>query len=398
MSAAASALLLGVLLALVAPVCLYCLLLTGAAPFGLRYRPPAAHRLRRFAVLVPAHNEEAVLGRLLDSLAVMDYPPDLVQVCVVADNCTDGTAALARARGALVYERRDPTHLGKGYALAWLLAELEREGQRFEAYGIVDADTVLSPNFLHAMNRRLEVGAQAVQAYYTVLPVRGTAAEHLREAALALVHYLRPAGKAALGLSCGLKGNGMCFARAVVERFGWPAAGLAEDVEVYLLLAAAGVRVEFAPEAVVWAEMPSTLGGARGQNLRWEAGRLAALRRQALPLLRRSLARRDVAALDAAVEQLVPPLSVPVLLSGFCLVGGVLLRAPAVVGTATALLTLLALHVLAGLALARVSGQVYCALAMAPLYVAWKAGIYGRALLGRAERRWVRTARVGGGG
>lgn len=398
MTTAASALVLGVLLLLVAPVCLYCLLLTGAAPFGLRRRPPAACRLRRFAVLVPAHDEEPVLARLLDSLAAQDYPSELMRVCVVADNCTDGTAALARARGALVYERRDPVHIGKGYALAWLLAELEREGQRFDAYVIVDADSVLSANFLHAVNRRLEAGARAVQAYYTVLPVRGTAAERLREAALALVHYLRPAGKAALGLSCGLKGNGMCFDRAVIERFGWPVAGLAEDVEMHLLLVAAGVRVQFAPEAVVRAEMPPTLGGARGQNLRWEAGRVAALRRQALPLLRRALVRRDLVALDAALEQLVPPLSVPVLLAGLGLAGGVLLRAPVVAGTAAALLALLALHVLAGLLLARVSGQVYRALAMAPLYVAWKATLYGRALVGRVERRWVRTARVGGGG
>lgn len=394
MTDAVSTLVLVLLIALVGPVCLYCLLLTGAAPFGLQRRLPAARRLRRFAVLVPAHDEEPVLGRLLDSLAALDYPPELVQVCVVADNCTDGTAALARARDALVVERREPERSGKGYALAWLLAELERMGQRFDAYVIVDADSVLSANFLHAMNRRLEAGARAVQAYYTVLPLRGTVAESLRAAALALVHYLRPAGKAALGLSCGLKGNGMCFDRSVVERFGWPVTGLAEDVEMHLLLVAAGERVAFAPEAVVRAEMPATLGGARGQNLRWEAGRLAALRRQALPLLRRALVRRDPVALDAALEQVVPPLSVPVLLAGLGLVAGVLLRVPAVVGTAAALLVLLGLHVLAGLALARAPGRAYRALAMAPLYMGWKAGIYGRALLGRAERRWVRTARA----
>ncbi len=397
MTAVASLLALVLLLTLVAPVCLYCLLLTGAAPFGLRRRPPEARRLRRFAVLVPAHDEEPVLGRLLDSLAALDYPPELVRVYVVADNCTDGTAALARARGALALERRDLARPGKGYALAWLLAELERMGQRFDAYVIVDADSVLSPNFLHAMNRRLEAGARAVQAYYTVLPLHGTAAEALRAAALALVHFLRPAGKAALGLSCGLKGNGMGFDRTVVERFGWPVAGLAEDVEMHLLLVAAGVRVAFAPEAVVRAEMPATLGGARGQNLRWEAGRLTALRRQALPVLWRALARRDLVALDAALEQLVPPLSVPMLLAGLGLVAGVLLRAPAVVGTAAVLLVLLALHVLAGLALARAPARVYRVLAMAPLYVGWKAWIYGRALVGRAERRWVRTARLGRG-
>jgi cellulose synthase/poly-beta-1,6-N-acetylglucosamine synthase-like glycosyltransferase len=350
--------------------------------------------VRRFAVLIPAHDEEPVLARLLASLNQVSYPRRMFDVCVVADNCTDATAAIAAARGARVFERRDPENGGKGLALAWLLKQLAAAGLIYDAYVVLDADSAVSPNFLTAMNERLNAGARVVQGYYTVLPMRGTRAESLRQAALALVHFLRPAAKTALGASCGLKGNGMCFHHAVIERFGWPSAGLAEDVEFHLMLVEAGIRVSFAPEAVVRAEMPDSLSGSRTQNMRWEAGRLATIRRHALPLLGRGLRRRNVAALDAALEQLTPPLSVPVALAVVVLVAGLLLRLPVVWLSAAAMLAVIALYVLAGLLLARAPLRVYRALLHAPIYIGWKAFLYARALAGRGDRRWVRTERV----
>jgi cellulose synthase/poly-beta-1,6-N-acetylglucosamine synthase-like glycosyltransferase len=379
----------------VAPVCLYLVTLTVAAPFGsVRRRAQRPGPVRRFAVLIPAHDEEPVLGRLLASLQGLSYPPNLFDVYVVADNCADATPAIGRARGATVYERRDTENAGKGHALRWLLGELDRAGRVYDAYVVLDADSVVSSNFLWAMNERLTGGARVVQGYYTVLPVRNTRSEALREGALALVHFLRPAAKTAMRASAGLKGNGMCFHRSVIERFGWPSSGLAEDVEFHLTLVAAGIRVVFAPEAVVRAEMPASLGGSDSQNMRWEAGRLATIRRQALPLLWQGLRRRDVAAVDAAVEQLVPPLSVPVALAGVVLVGGAVPGLRPVWVTAAALLGAIIAHVAAGLWLAEAPPRVYRALLYAPIYVAWKALLYARALAGRRDRRWVRTERA----
>lgn len=389
---------------LVAPVCLYLVVLTLAAPFGTGrrrgVRPPPTLPQRggqegRFAVLVPAHDEEPVLGRLLASLAELSYPHNRYDVVVVADNCSDATAAIARARGAVVYERQDTTAVGKGHALRWLLGELERSGRAYEAYVVLDADSVVSTNFLQAMSERLTGGAQVIQAYYTVLPMYGSRTESLREAALALVHFLRPAAKTVLHASAGLKGNGMCFHRDVIARFGWPAHGLAEDVEFHLTLVRAGIPVEFAPEAIVRAEMPASLSRAGTQNLRWEAGRIATIRRQALPLLWYGLRRRNIAAIDAAIEQFVPPLSVPVAITGVILVAGLVLDLTPVWLVAAVLLGIVGLHVAFGLWLAGVPGRVYRALLHAPVYVGWKALLYARALLGRREHRWVRTERLG---
>ena len=394
MGALVGALLIVPLLGVVLPFCIYLALLTVVAPFGARRPPRHAGPLRRFALLVPAHNEELVVGRLLGSLAELAYPSELFDTWVVADNCTDSTAAVAGGGGAVVVERHDLERRGKGFALQWLLDEIGRSGRRYDAYIVLDADSVVSANLLTAMNDRLNAGARVVQGYYTVLPLRGSPAESLRQAALALVHYLRPTAKTALGLSCGLKGNGMAFERSVLERFGWPCAGLTEDVELHLRLVAAGLRVAFAPEAVVWGEMPATLGRADSQNLRWEAGRLATLRRQALPLLRQGLRTRSPAAVDAALEQFMPPLSVPVAVAGGCLLAGLLLGQQWVVLTAALLLGVIGVYVLAGLLLARSPLRVYRALLHAPVYLLWKAALYGRALTGRHDGRWIRTERL----
>lgn len=377
----------------VLPACLYTGLLTIAAPFGLRRtRRAAASSGRRFAVLVPAHDEAAVLGRTLECLMALDYPRRLVDVWVVADNCSDGTAAIARGYDARVCERRDAALTGKGHALGWLLGELTAAGERYDAYLVVDADSVLSPNYLQAMDGCLARGAPAAQGYYTVLAVHGSRSEALRGVALALVHYLRPAAKMALGASSGLKGNGMCFARTVIERFGWSTTGLAEDVEFNLVLASAGIRVAFVPEAVVRGEIPPSLKAAESQNRRWEAGRVSAVR-AAVPVLLTGLRRRNVVAIDAAIEQLVPPLSAPVALAAMCLAAGITLSAWTIAAAALLALGVFATYVAAGLLLAGATRAQWKALLFAPAYIGWKVMLYLKVLLGPRQRAWVRTRR-----
>lgn len=386
------------LIFVVFPVCVYLVLLTAAAPFGARAAAACGTApARRFAVLIPAHNEELVLGRLLTSLHALDYPRRLFDVYVVADNCADDTEAVAGGHGATVYARRDAARPGKGAALDWLINAIARTGRRYDAYLILDADSVVSANALTALSARLAHGSPVIQTYYTVLPLHGSRAESLRAAALALVHFARPAAKTALGLSAGLKGNGMCFATTVIERFGWPSNGLAEDVEFHLTLVRAGLRVSFAPEVVVQGEMPSSLSDAGSQNMRWEAGRLAAARRQALPLLVLGLRRRSLAIIDAAVEQIIPPLSVPAALACLCAGAGIVLGERTLWLTATVMLAIIAIHVFAGLLLARAPSHAYRALMHVPLYLGWKSLLYARALAGRHERRWVRTERAQSG-
>ena len=395
--------LVGSLLAL--PVA-YLLLLTGsAAAQEVRQRRRAGTHAAdqfgapttRFLVLVPAHNEEALLPATLDSLSRLDYPGELYTIHVVADNCDDRTAEIARAKGAggfrvRVHERRDPEARGKGHALRWLLERVWASGEAHDAVVILDADSVVTPNFLRAMAARLECDERVIQAYYAVRDPQRSWGAGLRYAALTAVHYLRPSARMGLGCSSGLKGNGMVFAADIPRRYRWTN-DLAEDVEYHMQLILAGERVTFAPEAVLYAAMPTTLRGAQTQNVRWERGRLEQVRRYAPQLLRASLARRSFLLFDAAVEQLIPPFSVIIGATLALLPAAILARARRTTALGLALLAGEAIYSLAALVLARAPRSVYRALLYAPAFIAWKTWLYIRVLLGLDRAGWVRTAR-----
>ena len=368
-------------------------LLSVAAILWRRAPAPIAPR-HRFAILIPAHDEEILLPRLLASLDELDYPRHLYTVYVVADNCTDRTAERARAAGALTYERSDLERTGKGHALQWLLGQLRERGDPRDAYVLLDADTLVAPTLLRVFGAHLARGDRAIQAYYGVLNDDASWQATLRHIALLLYNGLRPRGRDALGLSAGLRGNGMCFQAALLERGGWEASGLAEDAEFHLRLVADGVRVRYAAQASVLAEMPVSLRQARSQNLRWERGRLQLLRSYGPSLLRMAIARRDPAPIDALAEQATPPLSVLTLLTTLTLAVTAALRQRRARRMAVAVLLGQVGYVGSGLALARAHPAVYLALLRAPLYAAWKLGLYLVALLGRRDRRWVRTPRA----
>jgi 1,2-diacylglycerol 3-beta-glucosyltransferase len=364
-----------------------------------RARGPAAAPARiRFDVLVPAHDEEPVIGATLDALAALDYPPEHYRVHVIADHCTDRTVDIARAAGVEVHEHADERR-GKGPALAWVIARLldSPAGDAPDVVVIVDADTIVDKGFLREVELAVVAGAEAVQGQYRVRDPETSAAAGLRAAALASRHHLRPLGRTAIGASCGLYGNGMAFTAAVLRGREW-SGHLTEDIEFQMELLLDGIRVAYAPGAVVEAEMPSTLEDARTQNERWERGRIELARRYVPPLARAAVARgtaNRVAAVDAILDHLVPPLSVL-----GAAVGGVTVASAATGGRSGARSGLLlcgavGAHVLSALVLARAPASVYRALVHAPAMVVWKARLWLRMLAGPGEGGWVRTARRG---
>src|SRR5262249_32852895 len=138
-----------------------------------------------FAILIPAHNEETILHKLLESLSELAYPEELYSVYVIADNCTDNTAELARQfAGVQAYERFNQEKRGKGYALNWMLQQLEESQQVYDAYIVLDADSVVVPGFLRAFAKELGRGAKALQACNTVLNVTDSPSTALRWVAL----------------------------------------------------------------------------------------------------------------------------------------------------------------------------------------------------------------------
>ena len=357
----------------------------------------------RLAVLVPAHNEELVLAATVDRLRQSDYPADRWDAWVVADNCTDGTADVAAAHGAKVLERENRGERGKGYALAWATPQIlahRGDGAGDEGYAaiaIVDADTLVEPDFLRETGRGLATGHPVVQGYYGVLNAGDSWRTRLMDAALALNHQVKPLGRAALGLSVGLKGNGMAFSRAALEAVPWSGDSIVEDAEYTHRLLLAGFAPRFVPEARVWAQMPPDAEAARSQRLRWEAGRYQLLRQRGPQLIAASLRRRSAVLCDAAADLVIPPLAELALgsLFGTLLAGAWFIASGAVVPVAlwSGAFALVLGYVLLGWWVARLPLRSLGYLAWAPVYVAWKLGLYAASLLGRSRATWTRTAR-----
>lgn len=348
---------------------------------------------RRFRFVVPAHNESAGIAETVQSLLNVDYPRELFEVVVVADNCTDDTAEKARAAGATVMERTDLTQRGKGYALDHAFSATP-EG--VDSVVVIDADTLVSPNLLRAFAARRELGAKAMQADYAVRNPNAAWRTRLVAIAFGAFHVVRSRARERLGLSCGLRGNGMCFATELLREVPHHAYSVVEDVEYGLRLGEAGHRVFYTDEAHVYGEMVTSAAAADTQRRRWEEGRKALVRENAWRLLRAGLAKRDRVQLDLALDLIIPPLStiaVGAVLGELAGIGAVLVGAPgaAVVAFGGALGSV-GVYVLRGWSLSGTGAHGLADLGLAPVYVAWKLALKLKKPP-RATSEWVRTKR-----
>jgi 1,2-diacylglycerol 3-beta-glucosyltransferase len=365
------------------------------------------------AVVVPAHDEERVLAATLDSLRAQDYPGHLLEIVVVADNCTDSTAQIARDHGVTLLERCNAEERGKGYALDCAIERLLARSEAPDAVVVVDADTWVAPNFVGIMAAHLAAGRDAsgccvLQGRYGVLNRTEGWRATLMSGAFELVNHIRPLGYDRLGLSITLKGNGMAFTRAVLQRLRWQGQSLTEDMDYSLdLIRLHGLRVRYVPEALVLAQMPVTAGQAASQRARWEGGRYRLFRERALPLLTEGLRRRNLPLFDAGFALCVPPLAelaALLLLWGALIAAGshwhLLLAVRWQVGLFALTLLGFLTYVLGGLRVAGASHEVYGALLRAPFYIVWKLAL---SLVGMWKRRatgsvgppeWIRTSRT----
>ena len=239
------------------------------------WKQPEAARFHRYAAVISARNEAGVIGELIQCLKKQNYPAGYLDVYVVADNCTDDTAQVARRAGAIVYERFNQSKKGKGYALDYLFRTLAHEGRnKYDAYLIFDADNLVDPNFVLEMNKVFDQGGYGAITCYR--NSRNFGANWI--SAGYAIWFLREARflnfpRMLLGTNCHVSGTGFLIAADVIrENGGWPFHLLTEDIEFSVSCALKGRRIGYCDKAVIYDEQPTTFRQSWDQRLRWSKG------------------------------------------------------------------------------------------------------------------------------
>jgi cellulose synthase/poly-beta-1,6-N-acetylglucosamine synthase-like glycosyltransferase len=261
---------------LVTPLFLNLALCIAGSFFGVRRPTDTGKKPIDLALVVPAHDEELMIARTLESVRAADPS---IQVFVIAHNCADSTASVAADAGAQVVQLNNPSLRGKGAALREGFSAALGAGAN--AVLVIDADSIVSPNLVSATRAALEEGAEATQCRYELeLPdfrLGSTFIDplaRLRLLAFRGMNVVRPGGRAGLGFSTGIFGNGFALTAATLQRVPFNANSIAEDAEYSTRLVSAGVRVNWVADAFVHARIPGTWATQASQEARWEGGRM----------------------------------------------------------------------------------------------------------------------------
>ncbi len=252
---------------------------------------PEAQRQHRYAVMIAARNEEAVISKLLESIAEQSYPKELVTTFVVADNCTDNTAKIARGCGAVCYERHDTEHRTKGYALQFLVNCIKRDygDDAFEAFFVFDADNLLKSDYIARMNEAFDAGEKIVTSYRNTKNF-----DDNWIAASYGIHWLRTArtegrARSLLRLAHRIQGTGFMFAAELIKD-GWNYTSLTEDRAFCADAVTNGYKISYNHAAEFYDEQPNNLRIALRQRIRWAKGHIQALAESGGKLLKNTVA------------------------------------------------------------------------------------------------------------
>ena len=244
----------------------------------LKDKPYLVDKNHKFMAIIPAHNEEMVVANLIESLKNQTYDRNLYDIYVIADNCTDKTAEVARKAGAIVYERFDNAHKTKGYALQWFLKQKIAENADYDAFFVFDADNIVDKNFIINMNKKLCQGEEVVQGYRDIK----NPTDNWITAGYALfywtMHRMYHLARYNIGLSPLLNGTGFMVKFDVVKPNGWETQTLTEDIEFSLKQIIQGRKLGWATDAIVYDEQPTSFKQAWSQRSRWTVGHMQCLK------------------------------------------------------------------------------------------------------------------------
>ena len=339
------------------------------------------------AIVVPAHNESSHLLVAIESLTACEPTKGNSEIIVVADNCTDDTATVAKNLGCRVLERIDPQRRGKGFALEYAFKSLENE--KYDGYVVVDADTRCEANFLVEVEKHLGSGEHVIQVPYLVDQANKSTYARIVDIGFRAFNYLRPLGRKHLGLSAGIFGTGFAVSKEVLQKVPYNAYSIVEDLEYHVNLVRAGFFCKFAPETAVYSAMPESSESSETQRSRWEGGRLRTITEKSIPLAK-EICKGKLRLIDPLLELMLLPLWMHVSLLTIAL----MMPVPIVQTYAIVSISAVAVHVVAAILITGGGVRELRVFFLVPRYVVWKLSISGEiAARVRKSANWERTRR-----
>lgn len=260
----------------------------------------------KFALLIAAHNEEVVIGSLIESMLQLNYPKELYDVFVIADNCTDNTASIAKKYGVNVCERFSKDKRGKGYALEWMFDKLFKMEEKYDAVAIFDADNLVHKDFLREMNSKMQEGYKVVQGYIDSKNPSDSWIAACYSIAFWTQNRMFQLARQNVGFSNQIGGTGFVVETETLKELGWGATCLTEDLEFTCKLVLNGEKVGWAHDAIIYDEKPLKLGQSWTQRKRWMQGFADVASRYFFKLLKKSIVERKFYVFDCALYVLQP--------------------------------------------------------------------------------------------
>ena len=253
---------------------LYQLLISICSLVKLKDKPLLTNKEHKFMAIIPAHNEESVIGNLIESLNKQDYPKELYDIYVVADNCTDSTAEIAKNAGAIVYTRNNDEEHTKGQALQWFLSKKIEENADYDAFCVFDADNIVDKDFIKNMNKKLCQGEEVVQGYRDIKNPTDSWISSGYAIFYWMMNRFYHLARYNLGLSPLINGTGFMVRFDVIKPNGWQTSTLTEDIEFSLQRIIAGRKLGWATDAIVYDEQPVGFKQSWSQRSRWTVGHM----------------------------------------------------------------------------------------------------------------------------
>lgn len=353
-------------------------------------------KVNKFAIIVPSHNEELLIGQFCKSILSVDYNKSNFEVFIIADNCSDKTETICSDFSVKVLSRINKDKRGKGYALEWAMERISID--EYDAVLVLDADTTVRSSILIELNKILNNGEQAIQCYIDVPNRHETWFTQLIYLSRTINDLLYHSAKNKLGLSSYLMGTGMCFHKELLKKMKWGAFSLSEDWEYYAKLIEQNYRVAFAEKAVIMQMETNSLSQATSQRLRWASGRFYVVKNLGLKLLLKGMLKRNIVMADASLALLLPNWSLQVNLILLVLIISLLLPGSSIsqfiMVSSLMLVVFQGIVVLLGLMLVEKPLSVIKAILRAPVFLIWKLMIDVACLTGLYKgKEWIRTKR-----